>query len=102
MSKDMANSPKEIFLIVFDSNPSDGLARHAIENKNCLLIVDDLKARKLAAELNIKYTGSLGIIADAKFTGHIKLIKPILEKIRKTNFRLTPELEKEILSKAGE
>ena len=53
----------------------------AIEYKNCLLIVDDMKARKLATELSIKYTGSLGVIVDAKFQGHIELIKPIIEKM---------------------
>lgn len=74
----------------------------AVEFKNSLLIVDDLRARKLARKLNITYTGSLGIVVEAKLQGHIKLVNPIIEKIGKTNFRLTPELEKHILIKAGE
>ncbi|HEY9003156.1 MAG TPA: DUF3368 domain-containing protein [Mucilaginibacter sp.] len=32
----------------------------ALEESNPLLILDDLKARKLAANLNLNYTGTLG------------------------------------------
>lgn len=53
----------------------------AVELKDCLLIVDDLKARKMAEKLNIKFTGTIGVIIDAKEAGHISFIKPILEKI---------------------
>jgi hypothetical protein len=34
--------------------------------------------------------------------GHLKSIKPALEKIKMTNFRITPELEFEALKKSGE
>lgn len=31
-----------------------------------LLIVDDLKARKMASELQLDYTGTLGVLVEAK------------------------------------
>lgn len=74
----------------------------ALEYDNCLLIIDDLKGRKLAKELKIQITGTLGILVDAKLRGHIKSVKNILQKIKSTNFRLTQELETNILSKAKE
>lgn len=74
----------------------------AVEQSDCLLILDDQKARKLAAELNLKYTGTIALLVEAKSKGYKTSVLPIINKIRKTNFRLTPELEKKILESAGE
>jgi predicted nucleic acid-binding protein len=74
----------------------------AVEEKDCLLILDDQKARKLASELGLDYTGTLGVLIEAKLSGHIISIKPILDKIQRTNFRITPELLDRILKSTGE
>lgn len=74
----------------------------AVEQPDCLLILDDLKARKLAKELKINYSGTLGILVEGKLSGHINSMKIVLEKIKKTNYRVTPSLEKKILSRSGE
>lgn len=74
----------------------------AIEQSDCLLIIDDLKGRRYAQQLGIKITGSLGVIIDAKLSGHILSVKSILDKIRKTDFRLTEELERRMLEKGDE
>lgn len=74
----------------------------AIEQADCLLIIDDYKGRKYAEQLDIKITGTLGIIIDAKLSGHIESVKPTLDKIKKTDFRLTAELERKILEKSNE
>ena len=74
----------------------------AVEQSDCLLILDDQKARRLAAELNLKYTGTIALLVEAKSKGYITSVRPIINKIRKTNFHLTPELEKKILKSAGE
>lgn len=44
----------------------------------------------------------LTLIAEAKKAGHIYSVKMILDKIKQTNFRLSEELEKEILNKSEE
>ena len=41
----------------------------AMEKENSLLILDDLKARKLASMLGLTYTGTLGVINKAKSLG---------------------------------
>ena len=74
----------------------------AVEQEDCLLIVDDQKARHLASQLKLKYTGTLGVIVDAKLSGYIISVKPLLDKIKKTNFRLTPSLENKVLQLTGE
>lgn len=74
----------------------------AIEQTGCLLIIDDYKGRKYAEQLGIRITGTLGVIIGAKLSGHIESVKPILDKIKKTNFRLTEELEKKTLAKSNE
>jgi predicted nucleic acid-binding protein len=74
----------------------------AIEQTDCLLIIDDFKGRKYAEQLGIKITGTLGLIVDAKLTGHIQSVKPFLDRIKKTDFRLTVELERKTLEKSNE
>ena len=74
----------------------------ALEESNALLILDDLKARKLAASLNLQYTGTLGVLVEAKLSGHLASIKPVIAKIKLTNFHLPDELEQKILRAAGE
>ena len=75
---------------------------YALEQDNCLLIIDDYKGRKYAEQLGIKITGTLGVIIDAKLSGYIESVKPMLEKIKKTDFRLSVELEKRTIEKSNE
>jgi predicted nucleic acid-binding protein len=74
----------------------------ALEIKNSTLIIDDIKGRKLAVKLGIEITGTLGVIIKAKLNGKIKSIKPLLTKIKNTNFRLSEELENNAIREAGE
>lgn len=63
------------------------------------LILDDLKARKLANELNLKFTGTVGVLILAKQNGIIPLLFSYFEKIRKTNFRISESFLKILLDK---
>ena len=67
-----------------------------------IIILDDYKARKVADILNIKYTGTFGIILRAKKIGLINSVKPILEKIKATNFRFSEKLFEIVLREANE
>jgi predicted nucleic acid-binding protein len=69
----------------------------AKEYDDCLVLLDDLKARKLALKLNLKVTGSLGIIHKAKQLGFIDKVKPIINKLMELNFRISDEVISEIL-----
>ena len=92
---------QQILQTIVDAGEASAIAL-ALEHSSPLLILDDLKARKLAKELNLTYTGTLGIIIEAKLSGKLEFVKPILNKIKQTNFHLPIELEHKILDIAGE
>jgi predicted nucleic acid-binding protein len=73
-----------------------------LEIDNALLLIDDLKGRKLAEKLHLEFSGTFGLILKAKQSGIISAIKPILIKIRLTNFRFSEKLFDDILKNANE
>jgi len=74
----------------------------ALESENPFLIIDDYKARKLANNLKLNHTGTIGVIIAAKQKGIIKSIKPILGKIKETIFRISIDLEFQALLLSNE
>ena len=67
-----------------------------------VMILDDLKARKLAKQLQLKFTGLLGILLKAKQQHIISSVTDIFTQLKKANFRVSEKLEKEVLRLAGE
>ena len=74
----------------------------AMELPSPLLILDDLKGRKLASQLNLKYTGTLGVLILAKKNGIISSLTSYFNKIKTTDFRISPDLLQKILKELGE
>jgi predicted nucleic acid-binding protein len=72
-----------------------------IQEEN-VMILDDLKGRKLASQLQLKFTGLLGVLLKAKQQKIIPSVSGILNQLRKENFRISPKLENEVLKLAGE
>jgi len=73
-----------------------------METQNSTLILDDFKARKIAKNLGLTFTGTIGIIIKAKLNGIIPSIRPFIEKIKETNFRISAEIELQALKEAKE
>lgn len=69
----------------------------ASEHEDVLLLLDDLKARKLATQLKFRITGTLGIIHKAKQLGIIEKVKPLIDKLLLTDFRIAENIVEEIL-----
>ncbi len=69
----------------------------ASEYDNVLLLLDDLKARKLAVKLKFKMTGTLGVIHKAKEMSIIEKVKPLIDKLLQTDFRVSENIIQEIL-----
>ncbi len=65
----------------------------ALETPDSVVILDDYKARKIAERLGVTLTGTIGVIIKAKLNGIIPSVKPIIEKIKQTDFRLSAEIE---------
>lgn len=68
------------------------------EKDSSIMILDDLKARKLAKRLDMKFTGTIGILMKASSLGIIEDMNIIIEKLRKSGFRLPPDIEQKILN----
>lgn len=71
-------------------------------DQNVLLILDDFKARRIAEDMDIRFTGTLGVLALAKQKGEMQELKPILDSIIDNGFRISPHLRSFILQKVGE
>jgi predicted nucleic acid-binding protein len=74
----------------------------ALEQEDCLLIIDEAKGRKEARSLGIKITGTLGVLLLAKEKNLINAIKPLLLQIEDTNFRISKALIDKALKMANE
>lgn len=92
---------QQLLALQIDKGESSAIAL-AMETPNSTIILDDYKARRIASQLGLTYTGTIGIIVKAKLQGVISSILPLITKIKKTNFRLSAELELEALKQAGE
>jgi predicted nucleic acid-binding protein len=73
-----------------------------LEIDEAILLIDDLKGRKIADKLKLRYSGTFGLLLKSKEIGLIKEIRPIIDKIRLTNFRFSEQLLAEVLKQANE
>ena len=92
---------QQLLEMQIDKGESSAIAL-ALETPNSTIILDDYKARKIAEQLGLIYTGTIGVIIKAKLNGIISSVKPLLEKIKQTDFRLSAEIELIALKEAGE
>lgn len=67
-----------------------------------LLIIDEKKGRAHAKTLGLDITGMIGILLLAKERGLIQEVKPYLDKLVATNFKLGLNLYNQALLMAGE
>lgn len=75
---------------------------HGLENIESTIVIDDFLARKVAMELEIRFTGTAGVLIAAKNKGLIQAVKPYLELLTKHGFYLAPKHKSLILKKANE
>jgi len=92
---------QQLLELQLDKGESSAIAL-ALMTPECTIILDDITARKIAERLGLEITGTLGVIIKAKLNGIIPSIKPLIEKIKTTNFRLTPDIELQALVAAKE
>ena len=66
------------------------------------VILDERAARQLAHDLALPRIGVLGILLASKQKGLIPSVRPVLDGLVKSRFRITPELYEWLLSETGE
>jgi uncharacterized protein len=74
----------------------------AIEGREAVVVLDDALARRVAGTLGLRYTGTLGLLLDAKQAGLIPEVAPFLDQLQDLRFRLSPQTRAAVLKIAGE
>ena len=74
----------------------------AKEFKADLILLDEGKARKIAVIAGFDVMGLLGLFLLAKKTGLVQRIGPLIEDLRRKNFRISDRVVSEALKRAGE
>jgi len=92
---------QQLLEMQIDKGESSAIAL-ALETPDSTIILGDYKARKIANQLGLIFTGTIGVIIKAKLNGIIPSIKPLLEKIKQTDFRISAEIELQALKEALE
>lgn len=66
------------------------------------LLIDDLAARRWAADLGISHTGTLGIVVRAKDLGVVPEIRSLVDALVHAGAHFGPGIIREVLRIAGE
>jgi uncharacterized protein len=74
----------------------------ALEDDEAVAVLDDGLARRVAEMLEIQYTGTLGLLLDAKGADLIPAVKPVLDQLDALRFRLAADTRRAVLRLAGE
>ncbi|MEZ5173692.1 MAG: DUF3368 domain-containing protein [Bacteroidia bacterium] len=63
-----------------------------IENHESILILDDLKGRKEAHSLKLRYTGTLSVLIKAKKDNHISEVSSYFNALKENGFRISDKI----------
>jgi len=95
------NKYQKILEMDLDRGEASAIAL-SLNMDNSILIIDDLKGRKVAEALGLRFSGTFGLILHAKRKGIIDSVKPLIQKIKSTNFRFNESLINWILKESDE
>ena len=85
-----------------DAGEAEAIAL-AVEMNDALLLMDERLGRDTARHFDIRYTGVVGVLMEAKHQGLIQAIQPHLDALRDlAGFRVSEALYQRILQDEGE
>jgi len=64
----------------------------ALNTTDGVLIVDDLAARRAATRYNFPVIGTVGVLVAARESGLIQAVAPVLDRLTRVGFRMSPAL----------
>jgi predicted nucleic acid-binding protein len=74
----------------------------ALERAIPRVILDDLEAREFGRSLGLELVGTGAVLYKAKARGLIPAVRPVLDALLATGFRLSPKVYRMLLRAAGE
>jgi len=92
----------ELLPLVTDLGPGERSALAVALTRNLTAILDDALARRHAALLGVRCTGTLGVLLRAKREGLLPAVRPVLERLEALQFRLDDGTRVSVLDLAGE
>ena len=69
---------------------------------NVLVLMDERAGRAVAQEFGIQVAGTAAVIGLAKKQGLIKSVKPSFERLHSSDFRISADIIRAVMSRAGE
>ncbi|MGB3291422.1 MAG: DUF3368 domain-containing protein [Phormidesmis sp.] len=73
-----------------------------LELDNAVIVLDDKRARQIAARFDLTITGTMGVLLKAKRQDVIASVRPILDSLESVEFRIAPFLRHRTLELANE
>ena len=86
---------------VLDAGESEAIVL-AQELSARYVLLDDALARRKTRFIGLPLTGTLGLVLMAREAGLVPVVKPVLDELRQTEFRMSEQVYLEVLTKAGE
>lgn len=87
--------------ILVDAGEAEAIAL-AQTTSDCVILLDDSRARKIAQRLNIKQIGTIGLLLRAKRRGLIEKIRPHIDALVENGIYIRRELIEAVLKAAEE
>lgn len=74
----------------------------ALENPECIVLLDDKRAREIAQAAGLQVWGTLRILLEAKAHGHTASVEPLVDRLSDSGMWISDGIRQRILILAGE
>ncbi len=88
-------------LIFLGAGEAEAIALAQREN-SAILLVDDLRARKIASRLGLQRIGTVALLGRAKRAGLVPKLRPLLDDLLHCGIHVRKELLEAVLKEVGE